>query len=93
MCSKKGERLRDSDGISYTRVREVTLKKFGTLGIDMSQLRLHSFKAGGTTTAANAGVLDRLFKRHGRWKSENTKDRYIQDATSERLQVSQGLCI
>ena len=28
---------------------------------------------GGASTAANAGVPDRLFKKHGRWKSENAK--------------------
>ena len=93
VSSKKGERLRDSGGISYTRARELILNKFRTLGIDTSQLGLHSFRAGGATAAANAGVPDRLFKRHGRWKSENAKDGYIQDAASERLRVSQSLRI
>ena len=33
----------------------------------------HSLRAGDATTAANAGVNDRCWKRHGRWKSENSK--------------------
>ena len=35
---------------------------------------MHSLRAGGATAAANAGVPDRLFKRHGRWKSESAKE-------------------
>ena len=38
---------------------------------------LHSLRAGGASAAANAGVPDRMFKRHGRWRSENAKDGYI----------------
>ena len=37
----------------------------------------HSFRAGGATAAARAGVPDRLFQRHGRWKSEASKNMYI----------------
>lgn len=91
--TKKGERLRESGSISYTRVREIVLKKFEQLGIDTQQLGLHSFRAGGATAAANAGVPDRLFKRHGRWKSESAKDGYIQDSAAERLRVSRSLPI
>ena len=91
--TKKEERLRESGSISYTRVREIILKKFEQLGIDMQQLGLHSFRAGGATAAANAGMPDRLFKRHGPWKSESAKDGYIQDSAAERLRVSQSLRI
>ncbi|KAL5497418.1 hypothetical protein EMCRGX_G013885 [Ephydatia muelleri] len=41
---------------------------------------MHSLRAGGATAAANAGVPDRLFKRHGRWKSESAKDGYVKDS-------------
>ena len=34
---------------------------------------LHSFRSGGATAAANNGVKYRLFKRHGRWKSEKAR--------------------
>jgi len=46
---------------------------------------------GGATAAANAGVPNRLFKRHGQWKSENVKDGYIKDSIESRLQVSKKL--
>ena len=77
--TKKGEQLRKSGSISYTRAREVILKKFETLGIDTKQLGLHSFRTRGATAAANAGIPDRLFKRHGRWKSETAKGSYVQE--------------
>ena len=35
----------------------------------------------------NNGVNDRLFKRHGRWVSESTKDCYVKDDIQERLGV------
>ena len=41
----------------------------------------------------NAGVPDRLFKRHGRWVSESAKDGYVQDSSSSRLSVSKALGI
>ena len=49
---------------------------------------MHSLRSGGATAAANAGVLDRLFKRHGRWRSESAKDGYVKDSVSSLLSVS-----
>ena len=48
-------------------------------------------RAGGATAAANAKVPDRLFKRHGRWRSESAKDGYVKDNIESRLKVSQSL--
>jgi len=52
-------------------------KKATKLGYNPTEFGLHSLRAGGATLAANSGVRDRLFKRHGRWKSENAKDGYV----------------
>ena len=38
-----------------------------------------------------AGVADRLFKRHGRWRSETAKDGYVKDALETRLSVTKQL--
>jgi len=48
---------------------------------DVSAIGVHSLqlRAGGASAAANACIPDRLFKRHGRWSSENAKDGYIKD--------------
>ena len=56
-----------------------------------SKWRLHSLRAGGPSKAANMGISDRFFKRHGCWKSENAKDEYIKDALKNRLSVSRSL--
>ena len=57
------------------------------------QFGMHSLRAGGATAAANAGVPDRLFKRHGRWRSESAKDCYVKDSVDSRLSVSKSLGI
>ena len=89
--TKTGERLRRSGGISYSRVRELMLQKLSSLGFDPKAFGVHSFRAGGATVAANAGVPDRLFKRHGRWRSDSAKDGYVKDSEQSRLSVSQSL--
>ena len=73
---------------TYSRVREVVREALCRLGEKPDDYGLHSFRAGGATAAANAGVEDQLFKRHGRWKSENAKDGYIKDSYDSRLSVS-----
>ena len=52
---------------------------------------LHSLRAGGASAAANAGVNDRCWKRHGRWTSETSKDGYAADSLERRLEVSKKL--
>ena len=66
-------------------------KKMFALGLKATEFGLHSLRSGGATTAINAGVPDRLFKRHGQWQSENAKDGYIKDSVEKRLQVSKKL--
>lgn len=77
--------------MSYTRVRELVLGMLSAIGLDHRQFGLHSLRAGGASAAANAGVPDRLFKRHGRWRSENAKDGYVKDRMEERLEVSRRI--
>ena len=52
---------------------------------------LHSMRAGGGTKAANEGIPDKLFKRHGRWKSDNAKDGYVDDSVERRLLVTKQM--
>ena len=48
----------------------------------------HSLRISGATAAANAGIPDRFFNRHGRWSSDSAKDGYVKDSLSSRLSVS-----
>ena len=91
VSAKEGERLRANGGLSYSRLREILLAKIGQMGWDPKLFGMHSLRAGGATAAANAGVPDRLFKRHGRWKSETAKDGYVKDSLESRLSVSKSL--
>ena len=86
--TKNGEILRSSGKISYSCLAELFKKKLKALGFAANLFGLHSLRAGGATAAANAGVPDRLFKRHGRWRSENAKDGY---SLESRLRVSKAL--
>ena len=68
------------------------LEKFwrrSTRPLDQTQFIIsnHSFKPGGAPSAANLHVPDRLFKVHGRWKSDSGKHRYIRDKVDSRLFV------
>ena len=89
--TKTGERLRASGKLSYSTLRELFKKKLTELGYPAAEFGLHSLRAGGATAAANAGVPDRLFKRHGRWRSDSAKDGYIEDSTVKRLSVSKSI--
>lgn len=51
----------------------------------------HSGRIGGATAAANNGVPDRLFKQHGRWKSESAKDGYCRSDLNAKCLVSLSL--
>ena len=90
-CSKAGEKLRESGSISYSCLREQLKKKLASLGYNHVKFGLHSLQPGGATKATNMGVPDRLFKRHGHWKSENAKDGYVDDSVKRRLSVTKQL--
>ena len=65
-----------STGNSYSRTREIVSQAFVELGYKENLFGLHSLRAGSASAAANAGVSDRLFKLHGRWKSVKFKFKF-----------------
>ena len=77
--------------LSYTRARECILGKLKLVAPDL-RLGTHSLCASGATVAANAaGVSDRCLKRHGRWKSDTSKDGYIEDSVEKKLFITKQL--
>ena len=60
-------------------MRELFLAKLKELGFDGSKFGLHSLRSRGASTAANVGIVDRLYKRHGRWRPESAKNGYVKD--------------
>ena len=74
------------------------LEAFKDIVPDISAIGTHSLRSGGATAAANGGVPDRLFKRHGRWASESAEDVSfisVVNKSSAWLEASrtQGLCV
>ena len=76
--------------LSYKRARELFLDVITAVGMDR-EFSLHSLYSGGASAATNAGVNDRLFKSHGRWCSESTKDGYVDNNIKALLTVSRML--
>ena len=81
-----------SQGNSYRRARELIKDVFRDI-TNVSKISVHSLRAGGATSVANAGIADRLFKRHGRWASENAKVGYVKDDFNSRLSATKSLGI
>ena len=61
------------------------LGRLNTLGYPADQFGIYSLRAGGATAAAGSGVPDKLFKRHGRWKSDTAKDGYVEDSVQAEV--------
>ena len=74
--------------LSCTRSREIVLEALSKIGLNPKLFELHSLRSGEATSAANAGVPYRLFKRHGRCPLENAKNGYIKDDLKALLSVS-----
>ena len=89
--SKKGKCLRAKGSLGYSTLQELFKEKMRDLGYPTENLGIHSLQAGGATASANAGVSDRLLKRHSRWRSENAKDGNVEDTSEMRLSVSRQI--
>ena len=85
-------RLKDKNvPLTYSTARSLMLSALVGLGYDGSLFGTHSLRAGGATAAANNSIPDRLFRKHGRWRSDRSKDRYVHEDVRQKLRVSQGL--
>ncbi len=83
-------RLRNGQ-LSYSRCREIFKNALKEVGVDPTKFGLHSLRSGGATAAASLGVPDRLFKKHGRWLSDHSKDGYVNESVKTQLSVSLSL--
>ena len=67
ISTKLHSKLRTCDKhISSICVRENVIEGLKNIGVETKSFGLHSLRAGGATFAANLGVNDRIFKKHGR---------------------------
>jgi hypothetical protein len=65
----------------------MSLSTLEGIGLDKNKIGLHSLRSGGATTAAAAGIDYRLFKKHGRWKSDKAKEVYVKEYITDRILV------
>ena len=87
--SKQGFKLKDLDKpITLKTVRYILLNNLKNIGLDKTQFGLHSLRSRGATTASDVGINDRLFQKHGRWRSEKVKDGYVHEKVRALLRVS-----
>ena len=81
-----------SQNLSYTRALEEVRAMLKSIDLDPLKYGLHSMRSGGSASlAAVIGIHDRLIMRHGGWKSESSKNRYIKEAMESLLSVSKAL--
>ena len=76
--------------ISYPTARECIVKRLKLVTPELN-LGLHSLRSGSATMATNSDINERCWKRHGRWKSDSSKDGYVADSIVNRLEVSKHL--
>jgi len=77
----------------YHQVRSMVLKLLaGELGMPLEVVEkrfgTQSLRSGGATLVAAEGVSDRMFQRHGGWRSAEVKDRYVKDTLQAKLAVT-----
>ena len=89
--TKKGHTVSKTLGISYTRAREIFVERLKDCNLKSDLYGLHSLRSGGATAAADMEVNERLISKHGRWKSDKSKNGYIKDNLEKRLRISKSL--
>ena len=74
--------------MSYSRASELIKCELQKEELDPKLYGVHSLRAGGASAAAALGVPDRLFQRQGEWRSERSKNNYIQESMESLLTVT-----
>jgi hypothetical protein len=80
-----------STPLKYKRFLELmreALQKCGFTAKEAHEFGTRCMRVGGASAAAEFGVPDRLFQKHGRWVTERIKDRYVQEDIEQLLSVS-----
>ena len=88
--TRNGWKLKQQ-GMSYSRANELLKKELKKEGLDSKQYSVHSLRSGGASAAAALGVPDRLFQRHGGWRSEAAKNNYLKETLDSLLLVTKAM--
>ena len=77
--------LDNQSGKETGQVKDQLGKSLKNVFPDPSSYVTHSFRLAGVMRAANSGICDRVFQRHGMSKSVAAKDGYIKDNVTKTL--------
>ena len=77
--------------LSYSRALELMRGQLQAIGFDPKKYGLHSMRLGGASLATALGVPDRLIMHHEGWRSELSKNRYINESLGSLLEISRTL--
>ena len=83
--------LDNQSGKETDQVKDQLAKILKNVFPDPSSYVTHSLRSGSATRAANSGIGDRVFQRHGMSKSVAAKDSYIKDNVATRFHVFESL--
>ena len=83
--TKRGVCLRGHP-MSYSLAKELLRKELECEGLDSNLFGIHSLRSGGALV-----VPDRLFQRHGGWRSKKARKSYVEEALDLLLLVSQSI--
>jgi site-specific recombinase XerD len=76
--------------LSHKSPNGIIKKLLLRIGVDPRPYGSHSCRKGGCSAAAERGIMIRVLKRHGRWKSDAIFT-YISDSLETKLSVSQAV--
>ena len=79
--------------IGYSGSGDYLKSGFNDFVPDIASFSMHSFRIGVASSAASAGVADRVSHRHGRWRSVSALGDYVDNGLEARLSVSKSLGI
>lgn len=88
--TKNGWKLREQQ-MSYSRANQLLKAELKKEGLCSKQYSIHSLRSGGASAAAAMGVPDRLFQRHGGWRSETAKNNYLKETLDSLLLVTKSI--
>ena len=80
---KRGDIAIPGTTVSYTTAMEDLKKYIKKAGFDATGFGEHSARRGGATTAAAGGLSWLDLKRHGRWKSDQAAQLYVDSARGQ----------
>lgn len=78
--------------LTYSNALDVFRKRLSAVGVNPSAYGLHSLRRGGATAAVRAGLSNRVVQRQGRWKCEDTRERYLPTDKQKQMSVLMAIC-